>query len=1830
MCKVSSSKPSTSAKLSDAVLELVPAHPAAQEALQFALGSCSQSIINHSFRTYLYALAFSASPATAKDRDSPHSLEPYFFEPYVLFVACILHDLAIIEEYDLVPGRFEIVAADVAIKLLRRHGVAETTLREVWLAMAIHATPGIAEHFGGSVGAVRLAISVEFGGRSPPLELMSELSKKAISEEALLPRLEIEKDLGDAVARQGRKDRKKAPSASWAGLLTASSCAATAPSVAEQVPPGMLEAAQQEQRREPEPQQTDSSTVEQTSEHGQPPAEADTPAPAPSLWDRAYLKLKESKPTLVADYEKLLSKELADGSALIKKEQLNDIATRGLERVSEQKAKYTIFGQEYVVKDQVAQVSKLLINLKSFIADAIKASPEASLAWAGVCVILPLLSNPSTADEAQSSGFDYVTSRMRLYVGFEELLWPTHTTIAPDTKQALEASVEDLYVKILTFQLTSVLRFCRGWLGQLGRDLVQYDDWKSMLEAVKKAEVIVSEDFKRLRDAAILRELEKMTSDAEAQCDSLKSLLSVAEMQLQIARELLKEAQATRKLAEARLLDIPAIYEARYDSAEVHCQARCLEGTRKQVNDRIISWVDVDKAADHLFWLNGPAGIGKSTVSRTIAGIFAAQHRLAASFFFSRSRQGKNELSHFFPTLASQVADHIPEYKSHLREALRDVTNEALLSKSPYMQFELRFTKVFEHPSLRGLVLAPQLIIIDALDEFSQQDRIGELLKPLSELRAKVSFRLCVLLTSRNTIEVEEAFGDLAGATFQSLNLHQEYSDESRADIEAYLSAIFEQLSSKPGAGSLGPWPDAADMATVIQLATTPSPLFIYASTLHKFLLQKGRGKTPRQQLKNGYSGPAMASRSWHRYISPFCRTLSSSRKRSGNPRNFGPDAADGHRIIGAVTLAGRPISATILASLLDLELDVVLQWLHSLRPVFDVGDHVDSPIKLLHKSFSDFLLDEDSRPSDVFWVDFYSSHEYMALQCFWKMKNNGLRRDICGLGELGCLSAEVEDERVADGIPSDLQYSVLFFLHHLDLSRRQRENFFCVDEFLRTQLLHWLEALALLRSTQTAVTGMTDLNASVTNKSGLTESLVHDAYRFVLAHSHTIQTAPLQAYVSALIFSPSKSFAMHFHRSEKPDWIETLSGLGFHWDPCLMTISLDKRGFKGAALSNDGSKFATMLLDVVRVYETEYWSVIGEFEIEDGSTASITFSQDNRRLAISVLYSLNNSVEIWDWSTGVRLQILDDLGYHIRHLWFYSNDEQLAISEPMSLKFVDIATGQQIRERSFKLLFSGKEVNESGSNDIVASTDRVEVARIISGQRLDNLGRDWLEDLDSETTGCGENPSNSDCVVVFSSSGELMARIGEMGGLQILSVRSGQILRSAATDYGWLIGGAKVLKFFDADKRLAHIGRDGCLRIWRVEPLVFFLDDREEMIACGHASISTWDLSHPIFWREAIASRELTKRVQSWPSISRMVTVSSEDADLTIWDTVSASRLNTLRSQPAAGGGMAASLRRGYGSLVLDAPTDNSYLAAISPNGAFLVFLMHLHIFPSSLTFHILDLRDRVQGWPATELSIPGPASEEFIFSDDGEVLVTYTRDSIYIWRLSTGWEHARQLVCTWVQRVALSPDNRYLAACGRNNRVTVWDITDVSGDPLVEFGGGSGGGDYEVAARVVENRAGLMFSSSGRYVFFRSAPPYNATLTSQFWNSDVHGVYPVDGLYAQIVFDYQLKCYRVTNGSLAFENTLPTTETAARPREVEEEGVLHVQTAYGIQKCGPAVRDLTYEGYGLSEDRVWILKGSARVLFVPATYRMKRPRIVDSVAILHHRTHIMLLQLK
>lgn len=67
--------------------------------------------------------------------------------------------------------------------------------------------------------------------------------------------------------------------------------------------------------------------------------------------------------------------------------------------------------------------------------------------------------------------------------------------------------------------------------------------------------------------------------------------------------------------------------------------------------------------------------------------------------------------------------------------------------------------------------------------------------------------------------------------------------------------------------------------------------------------------------------------------------------------------------------------------------------------------------------------------------------------------------------------------------------------------------------------------------------------------------SVIQDAYRFVLWHKEMIETAPLQVYASALIFSPTNSLTRKVFSDEETRWINLKPKVEADWDACLQTL---------------------------------------------------------------------------------------------------------------------------------------------------------------------------------------------------------------------------------------------------------------------------------------------------------------------------------------------------------------------------------------------------------------------------------------------------------------------------------------------------------------------------------------------------------------------------------------------------------------------------------------------------------------------------------------------------
>jgi hypothetical protein len=169
--------------------------------------------------------------------------------------------------------------------------------------------------------------------------------------------------------------------------------------------------------------------------------------------------------------------------------------------------------------------------------------------------------------------------------------------------------------------------------------------------------------------------------------------------------------------------------------------------------------------------------------------------------------------------------------------------------------------------------------------------------------------------------------------------------------------------------------------------------------------------------------------------------------------------------ILGALILLANPLPAQALAGLLDIKQYRVNHWLRNLHAVVSVpGDGV-GPVRLLHKSFSDFLLDEGNSTLDNFRVDEAESHSILASRCIRIMESDrGLKHDMCAINLPGKLITQIETALIDRHISLELKYACLFWVYHLQRSGQPISDEHKAHAFFRVHYLHWLEALSLTK----------------------------------------------------------------------------------------------------------------------------------------------------------------------------------------------------------------------------------------------------------------------------------------------------------------------------------------------------------------------------------------------------------------------------------------------------------------------------------------------------------------------------------------------------------------------------------------------------------------------------------------------------------------------------------------------------------------------------------------------------------------------------------------------
>lgn len=106
---------------------------------------------------------------------------------------------------------------------------------------------------------------------------------------------------------------------------------------------------------------------------------------------------------------------------------------------------------------------------------------------------------------------------------------------------------------------------------------------------------------------------------------------------------------------------LPNADGAAFNSRAHEHSSACFPDTRVKLLEEISQWIDGTDSRV-IFWLNGMAGTGKSTISQTVARTESEAGRLGASFFFKKGEADRGSMDKFMSTLARQLADSVPGF----------------------------------------------------------------------------------------------------------------------------------------------------------------------------------------------------------------------------------------------------------------------------------------------------------------------------------------------------------------------------------------------------------------------------------------------------------------------------------------------------------------------------------------------------------------------------------------------------------------------------------------------------------------------------------------------------------------------------------------------------------------------------------------------------------------------------------------------------------------------------------------------------------------------------------------------------------------------------------------------------------------------------------------------------------------------------------------------------------------------------------------------------------------------------------------------------------------
>ena len=473
-------------------------------------------------------------------------------------------------------------------------------------------------------------------------------------------------------------------------------------------------------------------------------------------------------------------------------------------------------------------------------------------------------------------------------------------------------------------------------------------------------------------------------------------------------------------------------------------EKQCLDGTRTEILKEIVDWINsTDATIPRIFWLHGQAGKGKSAIAHTIALHAENLGLLGSCFCFTRVRQHEGLHMKLFPTIARDLAGRDLRLRPLLAEV---ITNKPSLRdtediREQWQKFIFEPLSQFDGSSTGNVV-----VVIDALDESGAERTRSTILKVLAGQDAKLPGNLRILLTSRPLADIRQAFEVARDIRVRSLDDIDTKS--TIGDIRLYVSERLENLG------------DTFSGENLQQLAVKSGGVFEWARLACDFISHQFTTIARKRLTLILSHAPGDGRTLLDEMYTTFLKELTKGQS----------DVLDMFRsVMRQILWTKEPLSIRALDYIRDRfprEDDhyPVGDVLRSMASLLSGTNEISTPVRPLHTSFYDFLLDE--KRSGQFFIQQGNVHHDLALALLSVMQA-GLCFNICGLETSYLPNSKVMDleKKVEQNIPSYLLYACQFWAIHLQYGVFDAELAESVSVFVTGEkLLFWLEVLGICK----------------------------------------------------------------------------------------------------------------------------------------------------------------------------------------------------------------------------------------------------------------------------------------------------------------------------------------------------------------------------------------------------------------------------------------------------------------------------------------------------------------------------------------------------------------------------------------------------------------------------------------------------------------------------------------------------------------------------------------------------------------------------------------------